>query len=272
MKKPVSPKRLAANRANAARSTGPRSAEGKARSAQNSRKHGFTASIFAVVRLEELDEVARLREDLIACYQPVNSQELFAIERIALAQQSLLRAARLENGMFTNCFDESFDSSGRPVRMIHQALVNDDYEITKAQNRNFILADGFHRLAKTANTWSLFLRYQAQAERLYRRAIEEFERLKALRHELPNEPILEAGAEADPLVPPQAGTGGGQAGTGGKEDQPTSCSPAPAKPTPCGNVPGQPPRYRPDGEILILPPSPPVPSAAETSPLTQANP
>ena len=58
MKKPVSPKRLAANHANAARSTGPRSAEGKARSAQNSRKHGFTASIFAVVRLEELDEVS----------------------------------------------------------------------------------------------------------------------------------------------------------------------------------------------------------------------
>ena len=151
MKKTVSPKRLAANRANAARSTGPRSAEGKARSAQNSRKHGFTASIFAVVRLEELDEIARLREDLIACYQPVNSQELFAIERIALAQQSLLRAARLETGMFTNCFDESFDSSDRPIRMISQALVNDDCEITKAQNRDFIMADGFHRLAKTAN-------------------------------------------------------------------------------------------------------------------------
>ena len=99
MKKPVSPKRLAANRANAARSTGPRSAEGKARSAQNSRKHGFTASVFAVVRLEELDEVARLREDLIACYQPVNSQELFAIERIALAQQSLLRTCAVPFGI-----------------------------------------------------------------------------------------------------------------------------------------------------------------------------
>ena len=98
MKKPVSPKRLAANRANAARSTGPRSAQGKARSAQNSRKHGFTASVFAVVRLEELDEVARLREDLIACYRPVNSQELFAIERIALAQQSLFRTCAFRFG------------------------------------------------------------------------------------------------------------------------------------------------------------------------------
>jgi hypothetical protein len=39
--------------------------------------------------------------------------------------------------------------------------------------------------------WSLFLRYQAQAERHYRRAVEEFDRLKALRAELPNEAILD---------------------------------------------------------------------------------
>src|ERR1039458_8017720 len=95
-KKPLSDNQLAANRANAAQSTGPRSPEGKARSAQNARKHGFTASTFAVVRLEELDEVAHLKDDLLAVYQPVNSQELFALERIALAQQALLRAARLE--------------------------------------------------------------------------------------------------------------------------------------------------------------------------------
>jgi hypothetical protein len=28
-------------------------------------------------------------------YHPVNSQELFALERVALAQQAILRAARL---------------------------------------------------------------------------------------------------------------------------------------------------------------------------------
>ena len=47
----------------------------------------------------------------------------------------------------------------------------------------------------------MFLRYQAQAERNYRRAVEEFERLKALRpdlppelpnEELPNEPIFDS--------------------------------------------------------------------------------
>ena len=37
----ISPRRLAASRANAARSTGPRTAEGKSRSARNARKHGL---------------------------------------------------------------------------------------------------------------------------------------------------------------------------------------------------------------------------------------
>ncbi len=50
--KPVSQKQLAANRPNAAKFTGPRTPQGKARSAQNARKHGFTASTFAVARLE----------------------------------------------------------------------------------------------------------------------------------------------------------------------------------------------------------------------------
>ena len=58
---PLSPKQLAANRANASRTTGPRSPESKARSAQNSHKHEFTATTFAVVRLEEIDEVAASR-------------------------------------------------------------------------------------------------------------------------------------------------------------------------------------------------------------------
>ena len=79
-----------------------------------------------------------------------------------------------------------------------------DIEITRAQNRNYALADGFHRMVRQAPSWSLFLRYQAQAERHYRRAVEEFDRLKALRAELPNEPIWEAQPEEDETtyVPP----------------------------------------------------------------------
>jgi hypothetical protein len=183
----VSPDQLAANRANAAKSIGPRTPEGKLRSSQNARKHGFTASSFAVVGLEDLNEVANLREDLIETYQPVNSQELFAVERIALAQQTILRAARLEAGFFTTCLNESFDANGESLLPM-ESQVAAEIEITQAQNRNFVLVDGFQRLDRQSNSFALLLRYQAQAERQYRRAIEEFDRLKALREELRNEP------------------------------------------------------------------------------------
>jgi hypothetical protein len=56
--------------------------------------------------------------------------------------------------------------------------------------------------AKASNVWSLFMRYQAQAERHYRRAIEDFDRLKSLRPELPNEPIFDPQPEpTEPTCP-----------------------------------------------------------------------
>jgi len=215
MKNPVSHKQLAANRANATQSTGPRSPEGKARSAQNARKHGFTASTFAVVRLDELDEVA------------------------------LLRVERLHTGMATTFLNEALDGNGRPLMGISPELVNDDNEITKAQNRNYLFAEGFHRLNKYSNSFTLFLRYQAQTERLYRRAIDEFNRLKALRHELPNEPISDTQPEANETINTPATK--------------TATPSNPSNPTPAGNIPGQAPRFRPNGEPLLVPPpaSPP---------------
>jgi hypothetical protein len=199
---PVSPKQLAANRANAAKSTGPRTAPGKARSAQNARKHGFTASTFAVVRLEDLQEVAHLKDDLVALYRPVNSQELFALERIALAQQALLRAARLEAGLFITALNSACDCLGSPIELMNPELAgNGDIEITRQQNCNYLLGEGFQQMARKSNSWSLFLRYQAQAERHYRRAVEEFERLKALRDELPDEVL--SNQPNEPISDPQ---------------------------------------------------------------------
>src|ERR1017187_5289617 len=230
MTKRISDRQLAANRANAAQSTGPRSPEGKARSAQNSRKHGFTASTFAVVRLEDVDSVARLREDAIAVYQPVNSQEIFAIERIALAQQAILRVERLHSGLCTTWLNETISADDRPLIGISPHLVNEDNQILKAQNRSYLLADGFRRATQNSQSWPLFLRYQAQTERLYRRAIEEFERLKALRHELPNEPIVDAQPEATEAT----------------------CTPDQTNPTPPGRPapqPHPPEHYGPDGEL-----------------------
>ncbi len=203
---PISEKRLAANRENAKKSSGPRTPEGKARSSRNADEahsrplgpavvrdqkttHGFRASSFTVVRLEDLDEVEKLKADAVACYKPVNSQELVAVERIAMAQQQIFRGGRLDAGMFTSAMNDVLDRTNNPIIPMDPDMVGDgDIEITRQQNRNYCIAEGFRRLAKESNCIGLMLRYRAQAEREYRRAIEDFDRLKALRHEMPNEP------------------------------------------------------------------------------------
>jgi len=49
-------KRLAANRRNALKSTGPRTKEGKARASMNALKHGLRASSLAVPYLEDPED------------------------------------------------------------------------------------------------------------------------------------------------------------------------------------------------------------------------
>ena len=223
----ISEKKLAANRANAKKSTGPRTQEGKARACLNARKHGLTATAYPVVRLEDPDALTQLTADLVAVYQPINSQELFALESVAIAQLGLRRAERLHSGMFTLCLNETISADDRPFKGISPHLVDEDHQIVKQQNRSYLLADGFQRLTSRDNSFALMLRYRTQCERLYRRAIEDFERVKAQRADLNHDLLNEPTAAAQP------------------EDSATTC-PSPEthqKPT------HPPEHYGPDGEL-----------------------
>jgi len=144
------------------------------------RQHSFTGADFSIPGVEDHQALDNLRADLIAVYQPVNSQELFAVERIALAQLSLLRAARLEAGIFSVMLGATADPGSQSADPLSAA---------------------FRGLAGKSAVMPLFLRYQAQAERHYRRAIEEFKRLKNLRKELPNH--LAASQPEPPRPQPQ---------------------------------------------------------------------
>ena len=84
----------------------------------STREHTFEPSTYAVVRIEDIRTIARLRADLIAGYKPANSQELFSLERLAIAQQDLMRCNRLVNGFYTASLNEALDPDGRPLRLL----------------------------------------------------------------------------------------------------------------------------------------------------------
>jgi hypothetical protein len=78
----TSEKQLNANRANATKSTGPRSQAGKARSRLNSRKHGLTAKMLIIVD-ENVDDFDQLRAELIDEHDPKSVLECELVERLA---------------------------------------------------------------------------------------------------------------------------------------------------------------------------------------------
>jgi hypothetical protein len=90
---------IEANRANAQKSTGPRTPEGKATVAQNALKHGLLAKD-AVVAGEDLDEFDLLRGQLRAELAPVTLTESLLVERIAGLSWRLRRAERFGTEAF----------------------------------------------------------------------------------------------------------------------------------------------------------------------------
>ncbi len=94
-------KQAAANRRNAAKSTGPRTKSGKARSRRNALKHGLSAE--QVVMLGE-DPAAfeALRDDLYTHYQPADPVAENLVEQVAACIWRLRRVPEIEAGIYTH--------------------------------------------------------------------------------------------------------------------------------------------------------------------------
>jgi hypothetical protein len=94
-KKPISDAKLVANRANGARSPGPKTEEGKAKSKFNAVKHGFTASLFPEFISKEGEDGEKFtapRASLFEHYQPIGPIEKLFAEKVAV---EFIRYARL---------------------------------------------------------------------------------------------------------------------------------------------------------------------------------
>jgi hypothetical protein len=96
----LSAARAEASRRSGARSCGPKTPEGKARSAQNALKHGLRAEKFVVVGDEDPQAFAALEAALIEELAPVGALQGLLAARIARAAWRLERAERMEGELF----------------------------------------------------------------------------------------------------------------------------------------------------------------------------
>jgi hypothetical protein len=97
---PISNARAEASRRNGAKSRGPKSAEGKARSAQNALKLGLCALKYVVLPDESAAEFHALKEALMDELAPEGALQTVLARRVAVAAWRLARADRMEVELF----------------------------------------------------------------------------------------------------------------------------------------------------------------------------
>jgi chemotaxis protein histidine kinase CheA len=106
---PSTPRKIAANRANAQKSTGPRTPDGRARAAQNSLKHGLNSDR-VLVPDELYSEFEEFRQALLEEFQPATPDQALLFEHMAAAAWRLRRIRRIETDMFDALLTQKSES------------------------------------------------------------------------------------------------------------------------------------------------------------------
>jgi hypothetical protein len=92
----ISTRKVEANRENAQKSTGPKTAQGKHNSSHNAMKHGLLSKELVISGKENRKEFEQLLEELIEDFQPQGRAELSLVETIAICDWRFRRTLRAE--------------------------------------------------------------------------------------------------------------------------------------------------------------------------------
>jgi hypothetical protein len=110
---------ILANRLNAQKSTGPRTAEGKAVASQNSVRHGLLAES-DVISSENQADFDLYRQQLLDELNPVSPMESMLAERIVTLSWRLKRAGRFQNQAIDTL---NADQTSDPFKKLTQSLI-----------------------------------------------------------------------------------------------------------------------------------------------------
>jgi len=160
-------------RINGAKSHGPVTPEGKARSAANSRRHGLAAA--SILLAGESDEHFQLlRADFIDQFQPRTAVETDLVDVLAIARWRLRRLLAME----AHLFDLELVRSQKQIDAEFSEMEPDDR-----------LAWVFQKLSGTGTSLPLLIRYEASLNRSYDKALKQLLLLQSTRPpKIQNEP------------------------------------------------------------------------------------
>lgn len=136
-----STKKAEANRRNAQHSTGPKTVEGKAKSAQNAIKHGIFAKRFLLgASAEAVVEMETLIRELRDHYQPVGKLEEMWVEKIGVESARYARILGFEEQELSRefpFFNVGVDRFGRYTTSTNRALSRamEDLERLQAERK-----------------------------------------------------------------------------------------------------------------------------------------
>jgi hypothetical protein len=198
-----SPKQIAASRANALKSTGPRTPSGKAASRFNALKHGIDAQQQIMFR-ESAADLAELTVEYHQQHNPANSAERFLVDTLINNEWRLRRLRCVEADLWRAANKLFFDK-------------NIDADRTG-------LGDGF---AAGTSTFERLQRVINSCERNYHRALKELQHLQAAQpEEMPN--LVEPDPAAQPEEPKTASASVGSFHSSSESaPHPTSADPEP---------------------------------------------
>jgi hypothetical protein len=151
-------------RINGAKSHGPITPEGKARSSANSRRHGLTAS--ALIDGESDEHFQLLLADFMDHFQPQTAVETDLVEVMAISRWRLRRLLGIE----THLFELQLSSRRKQI----------DAEFTNI-DLDGRLAFVFERMSNTGNSLTLMLRYESSLNRSYEKALKQLLHLQSNR-------------------------------------------------------------------------------------------
>ena len=145
--------------------TGPKTAEGKAKSSRNALKHGLTSTRMFVFE-NEIEEIwEEMLEHSTARLQPRDECERMIVIDIAHAQWRLRRARTWESGLIDLEMQEQFDEMQAKYSPVDEAI---------RQSR------AFKGLSDNSNALENLKRYETSARRAFKAGLAALEQLRAL--------------------------------------------------------------------------------------------